>query len=104
MWLRLLSRELNVLWTGSTLLLCDNNGARVLANDPLLHARNKHIDVRHHYIRERIESLDVVVKYVPSSDNVADIFTKALPRPAFERLRGFLGLHPVFVRGGECSR
>jgi hypothetical protein len=93
MWLRLFTRELSILQPGSTLLLCDNNGARILANDPLHHARSKHIDVQHHYVRERVESLDVIVKYVPSADNIADIFTKGLPRPAFERLRGLLGLH-----------
>jgi hypothetical protein len=79
MWLRHFAHELGILKTISTLLLCDNNGARVLAYDPLHHTRSKHIDVRHHYIRERVESLDIVVKYIPSNDNIADVFTKALP-------------------------
>jgi hypothetical protein len=93
MWLRLFTHELNFPQPGSTLLLCNNNGTRVLANNPLHHARSKHIDVHYHYIRECVDSLDVIVKYVPSTDNVADIFTKVLPHPAFERLCGLLGLH-----------
>jgi hypothetical protein len=39
-----------------------------------------------------VEALDIEVQYVPTIDNLADVFTKPLPRPAFERFRGFLGL------------
>jgi hypothetical protein len=91
-WLRLFLRELGLSTSDPTTLLCDNNGAMALSNDPTHHSRSKHIDVRYHYIRERIDKGSIDVACIPSSDNLADTFTKALPRPAFECFRSFLGL------------
>ena len=92
LWLRQFLREVQFLKPNPTVLLCDNNGAKSLSSDPTHHSRSKHIDVRHHFVRERVEDGSVTVWRVPGHDNVADIFTKALPRPAFTRLRPYLGL------------
>lgn len=54
----------------------DNRGAIDLANNPVHHQRSKHIDIRYHYIRSQIQSKTVQLFYVPSKDNIADIFTK----------------------------
>ena len=92
LWLRQFLREVHFLKPSPTVLLCDNNGAKSLSSDPTHHSRSKHIDVRHHFVRERVEDGSVTVWRVPGHDNVADIFTKALPRPDFTRLRPYLGL------------
>ena len=92
LWLRSFLRELGLLKDDPTTLLCDNNGAMALSNDPTLHSRSKHIDVRHHFIRKHVETGSIDLARIPSADNLADVFTKALPRPAFERFRSFLGL------------
>jgi hypothetical protein len=92
LWLRQFLREVHFLKPSPTVLLCDNNGAKSLSSDPTHHSRSKHIDVRHHFVRERVEDGSIVVWRVPGHDNVADIFTKALPRPDFTRLRPYLGL------------
>jgi hypothetical protein len=92
LWLRQFLREIHFLKPGPTTVLCDNNGAKSLSSDPTHHSRSKHIDVRHHFVRERVEDGSIAVWRVPGHDNVADIFTKALPRPDFTRLRPFLGL------------
>ena len=62
-------------------LLCDNQGAIALAKDNKFHTRTKHIDLRHHFIREAVEEEKIKVTYIPTDENVADIFTKALARP-----------------------
>jgi hypothetical protein len=67
-------------------------GAIALARDDRFHARTKHIDIRYHFIREMIEHGKLVLSYIPSADNVADIFTKALPSPQFKLLASKLGL------------
>jgi hypothetical protein len=92
MWLRMLTAELELPPLRPTPLLCDNQAANALAEDPSFHARAKHIDVKWHYIRECTENGHITVSYVPSRDNVADILTKPLPGPQFLRLRSFLGL------------
>ena len=71
---------------------CDNQGAIALSKDNKFHARTKHIDLRYHFIREAVEDGKINVKYVPTNDNVSDIFTKALPRPKFQQMVELLGL------------
>jgi len=55
-------------------------------------ARTKHIDVHFHYLRAAVAKGQVVVAYVPTHDNAADIFTKALPREKFQKFRTVRGM------------
>ena len=71
---------------------CDNQGAIALAKDNKFHARTKHIDLQYHFICEAVEDGRINVKYVPTDDNVSDIFTKALPRPKFQQMVELLRL------------
>ena len=68
----------------------DNGGAINLASNPLSSARTKHIDVRFHFVRELLSSGIIAVKYVPTSEQRADILTKALVGPIFREHRDFL--------------
>ena len=70
----------------------DNKGAITLAKDNKFHARTKHIDLRYHFIREAVEDGKIAMKYIPTEDNVADIFTKALGKPKFQQFVKLLGL------------
>ena len=70
----------------------DNQSAIALSKNNTEHARTKHIDIRHHFICECIEAGQIKLKYVPTEDNVADIFTKALARDRFHYLRQQLGI------------
>jgi KUP system potassium uptake protein len=58
-------------------LYCDNQGTIALAKNPVQHQRSKHIDIRYHFIRQKILKGSVNVMYVTSNENVADIFTKS---------------------------
>ena len=57
-------------------LFCDNQGAIALAKNPVNHKRSKHIDIRFHFIRDEITEDRLCLEYIPSGDNLADIFTK----------------------------
>ncbi len=59
---------------------CDNQGAISLTKNPTHHARTKHIDVQHHFVRKRIENGEVRFEYCPTEHMVADVFTKALSK------------------------
>ena len=59
-------------------LYVDNQGALRLAQNPVFHSRTKHIDVRHHFLRDILERGDVGMEYVPTGEMTADIFTKVL--------------------------
>ena len=68
-------------------LFCDNKAAIDSAYNPENHARTKHIDRRHYFIRELVEDGKIVVPFVSSSDNLADFFTKPLAPARFFALR-----------------
>lgn len=70
-----------------TTLATDNKAARDLAYNPEHHDKTKHIERRHFFIRDMVESETLVVPYVPTESNLADFFTKALPAPDFFRHR-----------------
>ncbi|MEE4247441.1 MAG: reverse transcriptase domain-containing protein [Kangiellaceae bacterium] len=63
----------------------DNQGALALSKNPVHHKRSKHIDVKFHFIRENVKSGKVVLTYVQSSENNADVFTKSVGKILFER-------------------
>ena len=54
----------------------DNQGALSLVKNPVKYSKTKHIDIRYHYVRECYNDGKIVIDYVPSEDNIADIFTK----------------------------
>ncbi len=91
-WLRRLLTELGVNTSLPTPICEDNQGAICLATNPVAHKKSKHIQIRHHYIRECVADKSVELHYVPTADMVADLLTKALPKPAFQRLRKRLGI------------
>lgn len=74
----------------------DNRSAIELMKNHVQHGRSKHIDVNFHFIRECIERGELVVKYVASHEQRADIFTKALGRVKFEAMRKVLGVEDLY--------
>ncbi|KAH0607014.1 uncharacterized protein H6S33_003002 [Morchella sextelata] len=64
----------------------DNTGSIELCRNPRIHDQSKHIDVHYHYTREQLEAGTFEILYVPTEDNVADIMTKGLPKPAHQKL------------------
>ncbi|GKB23166.1 hypothetical protein Tco_0862567 [Tanacetum coccineum] len=73
-------------------VLCDNKGAIDLSKNPVLHSRTKHIEIRHHFLRDNVQKGNISIKKVSSEDNIADILTKPLKREPFNLLRLGLGL------------
>ncbi|KAK8926585.1 hypothetical protein KSP39_PZI019006 [Platanthera zijinensis] len=101
-WLRRLVDDVHEEVQGPTLLRGDNESALKLVNNPVCHARTKHIEIDHHFIREKVLEGSLVVGHVRSEDNLADIFTKSLSKGPFQRLRGLLGLITTSHFKGEC--
>lgn len=82
------------------ILLVDNEAAIRLAHNPEFHKRTKHIRIRHFFVRETVQEGLVDVKKTSSMDQLADIFTKAVPKPCLQRIRDKLGLRLIDV--GKC--
>ncbi|GJZ36057.1 hypothetical protein Tco_0581874 [Tanacetum coccineum] len=73
-------------------LYCDNKSAIALSCNNVQHSRSKHIDIRHHFIREQVKNGVVELYFVETNYQLADILTKALPRERFEFLLPRLGM------------
>ncbi|XP_074337612.1 secreted RxLR effector protein 161-like [Apium graveolens] len=91
-WLRGLLREVLRQQVGSVIIYIDNKSAIELMKNPILHGRSKHIDVRFHFIWECIEHGELVVRYVGTRKQKADILTKALGRVKFEIMQEQIGV------------
>jgi hypothetical protein len=73
-------------------LYCDNLSAINIAKNPIQHSRSKLINIWHHFIRDLVEDKVVTLEHVPTEEQLADIFTKALDVKQFEALRSKLGV------------
>ncbi|GJY77998.1 retrovirus-related pol polyprotein from transposon TNT 1-94 [Tanacetum coccineum] len=73
-------------------IFCNNTSLISISNNPVLHSRTKHIDIRYHFIRVHILKGDIELHFVPTELQLADIFTKPLAEPSFTRLIAHLGM------------
>nr|GFB07877.1 hypothetical protein [Tanacetum cinerariifolium] len=77
-------------------IYCDNQSAIALCCNSVQHSRSKHIDIRHHFIKEQVERRVVELYFVETKYQLADIFMKALPRERFETLLPLLGVRQMY--------
>ena len=93
-WIRQLFDELNygIVPRPPTILKTDNQGALALAKNPVNHSRSKHIDIKHHFIREMISEGIVWLEHVVSGDMAADFLTKPLGRVQLQRYLSLIGM------------
>nr|KYP67696.1 Copia protein [Cajanus cajan] len=82
-WLGTLLSKLEIMKAKKILIRVDNRSAIELAKNPINHERSKHIDVRFHFIKEKVKEGSVELEHVGSKEQVADIFTKPLPATTF---------------------
>ncbi|GJS49285.1 retrovirus-related pol polyprotein from transposon TNT 1-94 [Tanacetum coccineum] len=73
-------------------IMCDNKGVIDLSKNPVQHSRTKHIEIRHHFLRDNVQKGYISIEKVSSVDNITDILTKLLKRESFKYLRLGLGM------------
>jgi len=76
-------------------IYCDNISSILLANNPVYHARTKHIEVHYHFIKEKVLAREIDLIHVNTENQVANIFTKALGTDKLKRFREMLGVLEV---------
>ena len=91
-WLRRLLAGLfdDVLET--TVIQCDNQSCVKLSENPVFHDRSKHIEMRHHYLRDMVQKGAIRLQYIPTEEQIPDIFTKPLTAVKFVYFRDKLGM------------
>lgn len=98
LWIASLFEELSLSLSSPSVLWCDNEGSIKLAFSLVFHARTKHIEIDVHFLREKIQDNLLDVRYVPTTDQQVDIFTKSLSASRFQSLCVALRLHSPGVR------
>ena len=91
-WLRQLLTDLGMSLAQATTVYEDNQGYIKLANSEKLNARTKHIDVRHHYLRDLVDCNMINLVDCETDSMIEDALTKPIPRPKFEELRLLISL------------
>ena len=96
MWIRRLLEELKMIGSSPMKLYCDNKAAISVAHNPVLHDRTKHVEVDKHFIKEKINNRLVCMTYIPTEEQVIDVFIKGLHKRQFDFLVGKLAMEDIF--------
>jgi hypothetical protein len=76
-------------------LMCDNISAILVAKNPILYKKLRHVERKHHFLRDHVEKGDIEMRYIDTERQLADIFMKPLDSSRFADLRGEIGVcHP----------
>jgi hypothetical protein len=75
-----------------TIIHCDNQRCVKLSENPVFHDKSKNIEIKYHYIRDMVQRKEVHVQYLPTHEQIPDIFTKLLAKTKFEYFHERLGL------------
>lgn len=78
------------------MLYCDNKAAINIAHDPVQHDRTKHVEVDRHFIKDHIKKNNICIPYIPTKDQIANIFTKGLGTTSFVSIVGKLGMQDIY--------
>jgi hypothetical protein len=93
LWMQSWLKEVDMEVTTPGVIKGDNRGAIALTKNTKDHGKVKHIDIRHHFIRELIDGGAITIEQVSSADNLADLFTKPLARDRHHSLLASLNVH-----------
>jgi Reverse transcriptase (RNA-dependent DNA polymerase)/gag-polypeptide of LTR copia-type/Integrase core domain/GAG-pre-integrase domain len=92
-WWRTFLKELKVNTSSAILIFSDSQGSIALGKNPEYHARTKHIDIQHHFVREHVSNGTVVFQFITTDDMAADVLTKPLPREKHQRMIEMIGMY-----------
>ena len=84
LWMKQTLQDIHMTCNESIPILCDNTSAISISKNPVMHSKTKHIPIKFHFIREQVIEKNIKLEYIRTKEQIADIFTKHLPRETFE--------------------
>jgi len=102
LWVRALLLDLGIGLSSTPTLWCDNIGATYMSVNLVFHARTKHVEIDFHFVRDRVADKSLNIRFIPSSDQLADVLTKPLVSNRFQLLCSKLNVSspPLILREG----
>jgi len=91
LWMKNQLTDYGVQYT-KTPIFCDNTSAIAITQNPVMHSKTKHIDIRYHFIRDHVMKGDIELHFIPTEKQLADVFTKPLDEKTFKYLITELGM------------
>jgi hypothetical protein len=92
LWMIQTLADLEVKYTTPIPIHCDNTSAISVSKNHIFHSKTKNIPIKYHFLREQVTNQIVQVHYIPTTEQIVDIFTKPLAKTPFEHLRKKLGV------------
>jgi len=86
-WMKRILEKLSQSQSQCSTIFCDNSSTIKLSRNPVMHGRNKHIDVRFHFLRDLTKEGIIELIYCGTQEQLADVMTKALKLDTFQKLR-----------------
>ncbi|XP_058219284.1 secreted RxLR effector protein 161-like [Rhododendron vialii] len=86
-WLRRILSDLKQSQQQPTTIHCDNMSTIAMTKNPVFHARSKHIELRHHFIRDLVNKEEICLEFINTNDQPADILTKAVTIEKFDKFK-----------------
>lgn len=87
-WMKQMLKDIRIEISEVVVIHCENTSTINMFKNLVLHSRNKHISIKYHMMREKVAEKEIRLEYVSTKEQIADIFTKPLPKETFEYLRG----------------
>jgi hypothetical protein len=97
LWMIQTLANLKVTYTYPIPLHCDNTSAISVSKSLVLHSKMKHIPIKYHFLKEKVTNKDVQLNYIPSTEQIVDMFPKPLAKTPFEYLHQKLGVTPSLI-------
>ncbi|GAU39772.1 hypothetical protein TSUD_220160 [Trifolium subterraneum] len=97
LWIKKFMEELKISGPTPIKVYCDNKAAISIAHNPVQHDRTKHVEVDKHFIKEKIDSGEICMSYIPTTSQVADVLTKSLPKRQFDTMVCKLAMNDIFM-------
>ena len=91
-WMKQTLQDIKVVFEEPTVIYCDNTSAISLSKNHVQHSKAKQIPIKYHYLRDQAKKKTIKLEYIPTQEQIADIFTKPLHRDVFEYLKQRLGV------------
>ncbi|KAM7516529.1 hypothetical protein LguiA_006112 [Lonicera macranthoides] len=86
-WLRRILTDLQQEQKEATIIYCDNMSTISMTKNPVFHNRSKHIELRHHFIRQLVQKEEIQLEFVNTNEQLADIFTKTVASEKFNKFK-----------------